>query len=201
MPSCFHHCRLTTLPGIAASQTHAHWHICKQGMHSPLLGECLSAQVIYSCVLSTHPHAIKMLVGCALLTHQQFILPSSPPFFSFTFPCILFTRGRLFSSRHTWHPPFCLGSRGEAHKWLLSPVIPFSFQHQFSLWCDDCADNMRAIAEGGICSPGTLFIFPLSICTCNDFYGLSVTLWWLGVTWSILVFAIHPPDGTFPNPL
>lgn len=145
--------------------------------------------------------AIKMLFRCAfVLISNLSILPLLPSFL-LPLPCILLTGGRLFSSRHTWHPPFCQGCRGEAHRWLLSPVIPFSFQHQFSLWCADCADKMRAIAEGGICSLCTLFIFPLSICTCNDFYGLSVTLWWLGVSWSILVLAIHPPDGKFPNPL
>lgn len=132
MPSCFYHYRLTALPGIATSQTHAHWHIYKQGMRSPLSGECVSLQVIYSCVLGTHPHAIKMLFGCALVTDQQFIHPSSPPFFSFTFPCVLFTRVRLFSSCHTWHPPFCQGCRLIDDCCHLSSLFPLSI----SFLCD-----------------------------------------------------------------
>ncbi len=178
-------------------------------IYSPFSGESFSSsQVIYSCGLGSPPHAIKKLFGCTRVAHWPSILPSLPLPFPFIFPAFAHWRG-AFSLRHRWHPPFCQGRWGEVHKWLLSPVTPFSSQHRLSLWCADCANTMRAIAEGDVCSAAMLIIFsqsakclakPLSECKwwfakavfLNDaFHGLSVISWWLGFNWSLLFLAIH----------
>ena len=178
---------------------HIHWHNCTNVMYSPFFS---STQVIYSCGLGSPPHAIKKLFGCTCVTHRPSILPFPPPP-SFYFSSVLPTGGELF--HHATNDILLLVKVTEERLpddcCHLSPLFPF--QHLCFLRSADCADTIRAIAQGSICSAATLIIFSLSakcwaksLSECkwwfakamflNDaFHGLSVMSWLLGFNWSI----------------
>lgn len=167
-------------------------------MYSSLLGECLSStHVIYSCGLGSCPHAIKMLFGCTLVTHLQFILPFFPPLPSFLFSSVLLTGRELF---HHATDDILLFVKVAEERLLddcchLSDL--FFSTSVFSVMCWLCRHHTSYCKRWHLLSCHAVHIpteymwwFAKTVLLSDAFHGLSVMFWWLGFSWSILVLAI-----------